>query len=332
MYTIKSKHNKNVRNYLKKEDSMYKYLYIYNYSPHEQDLCEMEFRQIFHEPMKSKYYFSNQDFDYTRSVYIRGKLNILYSSNHIEDIVFSLEQDQLCYYEFKVIYLKNEITSMNYDESLECCKKLALPIAGSVNMQNPKVVFAVTKIHDLWHFGIYEDTMIWNLRMNKPHSYSHSLNTRDARTIVNIAVGNDLNKKVVDPCCGIGTVVLEALSMSIDIHGFDINRYVSYQARLNLEHFGYDPLLIQKRDMCTLEEVYDVVIMDIPYGVYSPFTYQQQLELLKAAKRLAPRLLLVSHISMNQELIDLGYQIIDQATIIKGNFQRFMTLCEEVKK
>lgn len=84
MYTIKNKHNKNVRN--KKEEIMYKYLYIYNYAPQEKALCEMEFKRIFNTKMTSKYYFSDQFFEYTRSVFIKGRLDILMSSNYFLDI------------------------------------------------------------------------------------------------------------------------------------------------------------------------------------------------------------------------------------------------------
>ena len=306
---------------------MYKYLYIYNYSPHEQDLCEMEFRQIFKTDMLSKYYLTNQYFDYTRSVFIKGRLDIFKSSHHFDDIVTFIEQAHMCYYDFKVIYLKNEITHVHYKETIENCKRVALPIDGSVNMQKPKTIFAITKLKETWYFGIYHDEVKWSDHYEKPYSYSHSLNIRDARTIVNIAIGNDLSSKVIDPCCGIGTVVLEALSMGVDIEGYDINRYVSYQARLNLEHFGYNPLLIQKKDMLTIQKTFDVTILDIPYGVYSPFSYEQQLELLKGTLSLSPKLLLVSHIPMKQELEAIGYTILDQATIKKGNFQRYMTLC-----
>ena len=215
-----------------------------------------------------------------------------------------------------------KITHVHYQETIENCKRVALPIDGSVNMQNPKVVFAITKIEDTWYFGIYHDEVNWSDHYEKPHSYSHSLNLRDARTIVNIAVGNDLSLKVIDPCCGVGTVVLEALSMGIDIEGYDINRYVSYQARLNLEHYGYDPLVIQKQDMLTIDKKYDVTIIDIPYGVYSPFSYEQQLELLKGTLSLAPKLLLVSHIPMNQELETMGYTILDRAMIKKRKFSK----------
>lgn len=308
------------------------YLYVYNYSPHEKDLCAMEFRQIFHHDMTNKFYVTDQYYDYTRSVFIKGRLNIFYHSSCFEDIIHYLYQEQLCYYHFKVIYLKNDITHVHYEESIDKCKQIALPINGSVNMQKPETVFAITKLNEEWYFGIYDDQKVWKLRYEKPHSYSHSLNIRDARTLVNIAVGCDTNQKVVDPCCGIGTVVLEALSMGINIEGFDINKYVAYQARLNLEHFGYDPLIIQKKDMHTIDKHYDVTIMDIPYGVYSPFSYEQQVSLLKAARRLSSRLLLVSHINMNQELVSLGYQVIDQATILKGCFLRYMTLCELVGK
>lgn len=307
---------------------MEKYLYIYNYSPHEKELCEMEFRQIFHEEMTSKYYFSNQDFDYQRSVFIKGKLDIMNTSKCFDDIVDDIVKKQLCYYEFKVIYLKNEITHVDYQESLEKCKQIALPISGSVNIQKPKIIFAITKIEEQWIFGIYHDEKIWSLRFDKPHSYSHSLNVRDARTLVNIAVGNKTNMSIVDPCCGIGTVVLEALSMGLNVKGYDINRDVSYQARLNLEHFGYNPLIIEKKDIHELKEHFDVAIMDIPYGVYSPFTYDQQLSLIQATTTLTNRLVLVSHVLMNKELEMVGYQMIDQCQIIKGKFERYITLCE----
>ena len=307
---------------------MKKYLYIYNYSPNEKELCEMEFKQIFDENMKSKYYFSNLNFPYQRSVFIKGRLDIINISHQFKNIVEDIKQKKLCYYHFKVIYLKNEITHVDYQESLQRCKDIAFPIDGSVNMQNPQTVFAITKIKDQWIFGIYHDEMTWSLRYHKPHSYSHSLNVRDARTLVNIAVGNNENMTIVDLCCGIGTVVLEALSMGLNIRGYDINRDVSYQARLNLEHFGYDPLFIERKDIHHLKQHFDVAIMDIPYGVYSPFTYKQQVSLIEATTNITHRLVLVTHICMNEELERIGYQIIDQCQIIKGQFKRYITLCE----
>ncbi|MCD7894762.1 MAG: hypothetical protein LUG60_13830 [Erysipelotrichaceae bacterium] len=306
-----------------------KYLYVFNYEIEEKELCAMEFKRLFNEHMTTKYYITNTYIDYTRSPYIRGRLDIMFTHTSFNEIVQDIIEEDLYYLDFKVIYLKNDITHVHYQESINKCKEAALPISGSVNMHNPKTIFAITKINELWYFGIYHDQSLWNKHMDKPHSYSHSLNLRDARAIVNIAVGNNLNKKIVDPCCGVGTVVLEALGMGLNIKGFDINRYVSYQARLNLEYYGYDPMLIQKKDMREITEIFDVTILDIPYGIYSPFTYEQQLDLLQHIT--SKELVLVSHISMNQELEDMGYYIDNQAKINKGNFVRYITYAKKGK-
>ena len=311
---------------------MSKFLYIFNYEPREESLCQMEFQQIFQEPMTSKYYFSDQDFQYQRSVYIRGKLEMISQSSSFDEVIEDIKRKELCYYDFKVIYLKNDITHVPYQESIERCKDAALPIQGSVDLHHPQTIFAITKIEHMWYFGIYHEKRTWFQRTEKPYNYSHSLNIRDARTLVNIAVGNDENIRLVDPCCGIGTVVLEALSMGLYVKGYDINEEVAYQASLNLEHFGYDPNIIETKDMHDIHQTFDVAIMDIPYGVYSPFTHQQQISLLKQAKKIAKKLLLVSHIDMNEDLIQLNYSIIDQCTIKKANFIRYITLCKRKEK
>jgi len=300
-----------------------KYLYVYNYEIEEKELCEMEFQCLFDESMTTKYYISDTYMDYARSPYIRGRLDIMFSHTSFEQIVQAITDANLYYLDFKVIYLKNDITHVHYKESIDRCKAVALPINGSVNMHHPQTIFALTNINHVWYFGIYHEKSSWNKHSDKPYSYSHSLNLRDARAIVNIAVGQNLYKTIVDPCCWVGTIVLEALGMGLNIKGYDINRYVSYQARLNLEYYGYDPLLIEKKDMRELKETYDVTILDIPYGIYSPFTYEQQLDLLQHIP--SNELVLVSHISMNKELENLGYYIIDQAKINKGNFIRYMT-------
>ena len=145
---------------------------------------------------------------------------------------------------------------------------------------------------------------------------------------MNLAIGNDFNQSVVDPCCGIGTVVLEALSMGVNVRGYDINKYVAYQARGNLEHFGFDPLVVERGNIHELDKHFDTAIMDIPYGVYSPCTLEEQIALLTSAYRIADKLVLVSHIVMNDYLEEIGYKIEDQCSIKKGQFVRYITVCK----
>src|SRR5699024_12707447 len=60
-----------------------------------------------------------------------------------------------------------------------------------------------------------------------------------ARAIANIAVPYPNGVTAIDPCCGIGNVLVEALSMEIDIVGRDINPLVTRGSRENIAYFGY---------------------------------------------------------------------------------------------
>lgn len=288
---------------------MNEFLYIFNYPPYEKELCELEFECLFNEKMNTKYYITNREVDYNRSVFIRSRIDIFIKNKDFDKLIDYVKNADLTYYEFKVIYLKNEITHVSYKETIDKCKQIALPINGSVNIQNPKVILVITKLYDDWILGIQNINMKWNKHENKPYTYSYSLSLRLARSLVNIAVGNNYHLKVVDPCCGIGTVVLEALAMGIDIKGYDISKDVSYQARLNLEYFGYNPLIIEKKDMHKIDEEYDVCILDIPYGLYSKCTYEQQINLLKSAHKFSKKIILVSLKKMNEELENIGYNV-----------------------
>ena len=50
---------------------MQEYLYVINYPPYEEELCEMEFQSLFHEKMISKYFITNKEIDFYRSAFIR---------------------------------------------------------------------------------------------------------------------------------------------------------------------------------------------------------------------------------------------------------------------
>ena len=160
-----------------------------------------------------------------------------------------------------------------------------------------------------------------------PHSYSNGLSLKMARAIINIAVEHNLDSKVVDPCCGIGTVVLEGLDLGIDIIGLEISKQIAHNARNNIEFFGYDRDIIQCGDMHNIKEKYDIAIVDIPYGIFSPITYEEQLEIIKTSRKIADKVILISFEDMDKELIDEEFKVIDKGTIVKNRFTRYITIC-----
>lgn len=297
---------------------MEKYLYIFNYPEYEKELCYLEFKYLFNEEMKAKHFLTSINITPSTSVYIKGRINIYQQINDLNELNLTVD-------DFKVQYIKNEMTHLDYKESLEASKIVASKINGKANLKNPKIIIGFTKYNNQWLIGVYEkNDGSWQKHQDKPYNYSYSLSVRNARTLVNIASNNRSDIKIVDPCCGIGTVVLEGIALNKNIKGYEINRYVAYQARLNLKHYGYLEDYIEKRDMHTLCEQYDVSILDIPYGVYIDVSKESQIELLKSVKKISSKLILVIDKDISLLLENLGYHIIDQAKITKQKFVRYV--------
>lgn len=118
-------------------------------------------------------------------------------------------------------------------------------------------------MNDLWIIGYYHHGVpSWKKYDDKPNTFSNSLDIRLARTLINIAGENDQTKTMIDPCCGMGTVVLEGLALGYSIKGFDISRDISWKARCNLNHFGFDGMLITKGDINKHKDIMILHIID----------------------------------------------------------------------
>ena len=161
---------------------------------------------------------------------------------------------------------------------------------------------------------------------HKPFSYSNALKVNVSRALVNIAVGNNLNCKVVDPCCGVGTVLIEALSMGIDIKGYEINPNIGANAKENLQYFEYEDV-ITICDMSTITDKFDVAIVDLPYGVFTKTTPEEQLSIIANTRKIANRLVLIAFNNMDEQVVSSGFTIEDKFIISKGKFKRLVSIC-----
>lgn len=302
---------------------MKKYLYLFNYPPEDQDLCHLEFQYLFHETFQ-QYYLSDKDIDVNTSVFMKGKIDIWQMDEDFHQLVEKIQKMDLTYFDFKVIYLKNTMTHVDYQESLKKCQDISWYIDGSVNMAHPQNIIALTKLEDMWIIGYYHHGVpSWNQYDSKPHTFSNSLDIRLARTLINIAGENDKSKTLIDPCCGMGTVVLEGLALGYPIKGFDISRDISWKARNNLIHFGYDGMLITRDDINLHQGHYDVAIIDIPYNLYTPITHDEQCAIIQSARRLCDKLVLVSYERMDQEIQEAGFMIKDCVLRKKTEYVKF---------
>lgn len=305
-----------------------KYFYSINYPVFEENLCNMEMKCLFNTIPNKKYLFSDIYVSPSRSPFIKDIISIIYEADSLKKIVEKVIADKLSYDDFKVCYIKLENGDVNYEERLKSIREIGLVIIGQSEMHNPKVTLAVTKVNGKWIFGKYErNNYEWHIHDNKPYSYSNSLGIRVARALVNIAVGNNVELKLVDPCCGIGTVVIEALSMNIDVNGYEINNNIAQYAQRNLEFFGYNNV-ITNGDMHRIEERYDVAIIDIPYGLFTPTTLKEQIDIIKTARKIADKLVIVTFEDMDKYIKGVGFNILDTCYVSKGKFVRYISICE----
>ena len=192
--------------------------------------------------------------------------------------------------------------------SLQIAHEIGAEIGGQPHLDMPRVTFmAVVTDEKIW-FGklISKSDGRWLAHNKRPHVTSSSLPTRLARAIVNlIALPGD---RLLDPCCGTGTIILEAAQMGVNAVGYDINVRMVGATRKNLKHYGLhaDVQLGDARHICGR---FNAVATDFPYGIGLVKHTGVDREILSRIRHLAPRAAFVHTRDLRGELVDLGYRI-----------------------
>lgn len=305
-----------------------KYLYLISSRLEFVELCAMEMRYIFGDTSNKNYHLSNILIEIDRSVFIKGIVSILYKHPSLDAIEQKMIDDNLSYNNYKIHFMKYD--DVSYTTRLNAMRTLGTTIHGDFSIKNPDIEFILTRIDGEWIFGeLSSNPNTWENRRKKPHSYSHSLDITIAKAIINIAINNDFNTTIIDPCCGIGTVVIEGRYSNIDIKGYEINPLVKHKCNLNLEHYGFEPDVI-KQNMLESTETFDVAILDLPYGHYSNITVEEQNALIKKVQEISRKSIIITMENMKDHIQEAGLRIIDSCEIRKSNtFKRYVTLCQK---
>ncbi len=304
------------------------YVYTFVYHEDERQLCHMEMRALFQKAPYDNCVMSERCIDPSRSPFMKYRVEVQCEANTIEDMMELLEGYELGDRSFKIIFVDTQRKHKEtYTDKRIIERRVGSCINGKADMHEPMVRFGVLTIDGKWYFGeLKEAEPIWLKHQHKPSGYSMALNTRTARAIVNIALPAIENRTMLDPCCGIGTVVIEALSMGIRIMGRDLNPLAITGARRNLSYFGY-PDVVSISDIANIKGKYDALVLDMPYNLNSKISPVEQHELLIQARRLSPRVVVVSMEPIETVLAKLNVLILDQCELKKGRFARRVYVC-----
>ena len=303
------------------------YFYVVNYSKEEKALCLLEMKSLFDQEPSKKYLYSPRNIDPSRSPFFKLRISVLCSASSFEELVPLVREKQITCGNFKFARFKVEDGELDYATWLHSVSELGKVIHAQVDMHNPSIQYGITIVDGLWLFGIYEkNENPWVQHNSKPYTNSNSLETRTARAIVNIAIGGQVRATLVDPCCGIGTVVLEALSLSVAVTGYEISWIIANQAKQNVAYFGYDPCIVHET-MHRIAEQYDVAILDLPYGLFSHVTHTQQKAIIASARRITKKLVIITSVDMDEDITDAGFTIVERCTVTKRAFTRYVRVC-----
>lgn len=307
------------------------YIYTFAYSPDEVSLCRMEMRSLFGVESETNIIKTPIAINPSRSPFIKERIEVLFEGDTLSEIVDQADQIELGETTFKVLYVKiNDLdpsVKIGYWERRNIERDIGWKVQGLADVQNPDKIFGIVTLGGRWYLGNYiKSESVWLHHLKKPREYSTALSTRVARAIVNIAVPNPEGIKVIDPCCGIGTVLVEALSMGINIVGRDINPLVTDGSRENIAYFGLQGD-VTTGPIADVTEKYDVAIIDMPYNLYTHATPEDQLSILKHARSFAEKVIVVTIETMDDMIKEAGYEITDRCVAKKGNFLRQIVVC-----
>ncbi|MNJ49576.1 Modification methylase VspI [compost metagenome] len=311
------------------EESTRRYIYTYACHDNERQLCEMELNALFGTARRTGGFLESETMiDPSRSPFMSSRIEVLFMGERLEDISAQAAALSLDGRTFKVIYVKSG-DELSYEEQRAAERQVGQHIRGKAEMRKPDVTYSLMSIQGRWLIGTYlKAESVWLQHKHKPRNYSTGLSTLVARALVNIAAPDPSGMRAIDPCCGMGNVLIEALSMGLDIVGRDINPLAVRGARINLRHFGYESGRVQLGDLNEVDQQYDAAIVDMPYNLCSVLPPEERQQMLTSIRRFSKRSVIVSSEELEDEIRNAGLCIIDYGTVSKGSFVRHIWLCE----
>jgi tRNA G10 N-methylase Trm11 len=308
-----------------------RFIYNLNYPANEKGSCELEVRSLFQLDLKEKVFFETRKVHPSVSPFLKNRLEIIFQASTFSEIIESIIIAKIAAPDFMVKYVELEKDDRRFKKRREYCKAIGLIIEGFPCYTAPKNTFGITFYKGNWYFGkLAERSPYWKAHNKKPNAYSSSLDLNTAKVLINIAGNGDISKRLIDPCCGVGTVLLEGVWAGYDITGWEINSKVAESARENLRHFNYDVTVITG-DIQDIEDSFDASIVDLPYGNFSFKNDENQLKIIRNAKRISNKIVLVSSEDIREELVKENLKIIDHCRIgkkTKGAFMRYIWVCD----
>ncbi|GLR19938.1 TRM11 family SAM-dependent methyltransferase [Portibacter lacus] len=311
------------------------YLYSFTYNDTESELCKLESRYIFDQEEKNRLLISPLKIAPSSSAFIKNRLDIIAFSDDYTTLIRAINQECITIEGFKVEYHVFYGDTTNYADRLDMLRDIGYNINGYPDYHHPTRTYALCFYEDIWYFGtVIKDKFDWYKHNQKPYSYSNSISINIAKSLVNIAAKANRDMEILDACCGVGTIMLEACFAGYTIEGNDINPKICQSARDNLSFFDYRANVFCS-DIKTIQKTYDVAIIDLPYNLMSVATELDLFHIIKSTTEITDRMVIVSASDISSLIANVGFRVSDSCSVSKKGkttFARKIWVCEKDEK
>ncbi len=310
----------------------FKYLYSFSYYNTESALCKLESKYVFENEEKNRLLFSDIKAEPSSSAFIKNRLDIISFSDDYTTLINEIKKEHISIEGFKVEYLVFKGDTTAYDERLTKLKDIGFSIEGDPDYYNPTTTYALCHCAHVWYFGVLiKNNFAYQKHKQKPRSYSNSIGIPIAKALVNIASQANKEKSLLDACCGVGTIMLEACFAGNNIEGCDNNEKIYNDARENLSYFNYTAR-VYNSDIKDISKRYDAAIIDLPYNLMSIATENDTAHIIESAAEITDRLVIVSTSDISKLITNAGFSISDYCSVSKNGkrkFSRKIWVCEK---
>lgn len=302
------------------------YLYLTSRSESEKQLVEAECIALTGaKPDECGIALTEMEADVSRAAYVKTCVRVIIHAANLPSLYDQLEKTDLSSEQFRVSVVK--IPRSLAIDSKQIMHQVGARIGGKPNLSAPRTVFlVVATTEEIWLGEVVSEyTGSWDEHSQKMHPYSSALPTRLARAMVNLVAAP--GDRIIDPCCGSGTILIEAASIGIKAVGCDINPKLATISIDNMRHFGLDGM-VMIADARNIKGSFDAVVTDLPYGRNCPTDEQLCREILQNLKNLATKAAVVTSEDMSSSLSQMGYNIKSVTAVPKTSLTRYIHVIE----
>jgi len=301
------------------------YLYITSRSKSEKKLINAECMMLTSAmPDENGIAISEFEADISRAAYIKYCVKLIIQASSFPELYRELERTRLFSDQFRVSILN---LSSLLPDSRGIMHQVGARIDGNPNLSNPQYIFLVVIANDTIYLGkvLSMTNRGWEAHSQKIHQYSSSLPTRLARAMVNLTANP--GDTIIDPCCGSGTILIEASSIGIKVVGCDINIKMAKASYKNLQYFGLDGMVLLG-DARNIKGGFHAVVTDLPYNRNCLGDKRLCYEILQNIKFLAPKVALVTSEDITHILRDLDYDLKEIIPVPKSSLVRYIHIAK----